>query len=146
MAKPTRTKKNGFQGQFEAFNLVNFVLFQGRAMVYVNHCDIVETFPHIRKEFNRISLMSYFFDLIIKSTSLGQNQDRLFDLLVETLRKANDLSLTCEGLTTEFHTQFLHTEGLHPSLNLLVDEEEFCQIFEHYTGRKVQKPTQIRPV
>ena len=110
LARVHKTKK-GTQGHFSPPNLVSLVLSKGRQFFYIKECVLIDSFYAIRQDFNTISLVYYFINIIRGTTTFEQKNPDLFHLLSDTIQLLNEQITDLNNVKTSFHKQFLAIEG-----------------------------------
>ncbi len=126
-------------GRLEATNHVQLILYKGKSFLGINQCDLVAAFPNIRTDFNKISLIFYFFDIVQKATVFDQNNTPLFELLLSMLAQV-DLASDLNAVRALFQNRFLQIEGL---LKSPLSDTEFRIRFQEYSGKLLAEPAFI---
>ena len=121
--------------RIEPLNLSRIQASKGKSFIYINQCDILESYPRIRNEFERITLALYWVDIILKGSSQGQENRELFYLVHKALKMLGNDDLPVETIKDWFHYQFLTIEGLLPENRKNIGTELFHKIFYDYTGK-----------
>jgi len=142
LAKGALGKGKKATGVLECSNIVSLVLSPGKSFSYINQASIIKSFPHIRSDFNRISICQYFFSIIKHGTIFNQQNQILFHLLenaVELLNATEDYN----EVKAWFQHQFLSMEGLVGDKKHQLTDIEFKKILFEYTGKIVAEPVLI---
>ncbi|MCP4049292.1 MAG: DNA repair protein RecO [bacterium] len=169
LAKGANSSRFRFGGAIEVPNYVQVIAYKGKSFFILNHSDLLKTYPVIRSDFNRISLVFYVFDVIKKATLYEQNNENLFKLIIKTLsfiekgriktdrypvnfQSSDEKTATvnvkelireqCDFIKSFFHTEFLLVEGLLKEKDKVSDYEFRCA-FEEYCGKKLRDPVFI---
>ncbi len=131
MAKGVRriTSKRG--PNIELFNLVTLYIHRGRTFDILTEAQAQETFPKIRGNLNLVGLAYYVCELVDGLCAEHQPHDRVFQLLVDTLKELNS------GLIYRFERELLSELGFlrrdHP-----VPEFDMTSFIEQILERKLK--------
>ncbi|MFC1770560.1 DNA repair protein RecO [Candidatus Margulisiibacteriota bacterium] len=142
LAKGANSKRFRYGGRIDITNYCHFVVFKGKSFNFIKSCDILRSFLKIRKDFNKISLAFYFFDIIRKTTMYNQPNNLLFQLILDSL-SALEGENEAGFLMDRFHSLFLQREGLLHDKRVNISQKEFQEIFEDYSGKRIEKPVLI---
>jgi DNA repair protein RecO (recombination protein O) len=140
LAKYANTKSFKFSGTLEVTNFVEVVLYVGRSFHIITQAHALKSFSKLRTSFNHIAMAVFFIDLIQKTTIQNQENKPLFDLLITSLNKLNDLE-EVEQVKHYFYQNFVIIEGLSEGENRKIYDKEFQSIFESYTNQRIKFPT-----
>jgi DNA repair protein RecO (recombination protein O) len=139
LVKGGNSSKSKYGGRISVANYCDFVIYKGKSFDILMQCDILSPFFEIRKDFNKISLVFYFFDIIRKVTVYGQVNAILFELVLESLERL-DKREDLNSVMCFFHQRFLGIEGILREDDGVVTESVFQTKFEEYSGKKIMKP------
>ena len=143
LARVHKTKK-GTQGHFSPPNLVSLVLSKGRQFFYIKECVLIDSFYAIRQDFNAISLVYYFINIVRRTTSFEQKNSALFNLLCGTIQSLNENISNLDNIKAHFHKQFLAIEGLLDNDHTPISDKVFRDRFEQYAHQPLLKPLLLR--
>ncbi|MFC1767380.1 DNA repair protein RecO [Candidatus Margulisiibacteriota bacterium] len=118
VAKGARRTKSKFGGRLEIFTYNSLLLASGKNLDIVSQCETIESFYRIREGADRLKTGAYFLKLVDLTTEVGQRNDELFDLLLNSLfllQKAEDLN----QLARSFEVKLTNVEGFFPNLEKL---------------------------
>ncbi len=116
VAKGIRKTKSRFGGRLEPFTHVDLVLYEGRNLDTVTQVSIIETFPHLRDDLDRVMAAGTMVEAVDAVASEGEPSLRLFLLLQRGLR-ALDQGESSRDLVTAFLLKLAEVIGLAPALN-----------------------------
>lgn len=136
IAKGAARSTKRFGGRLEPTNLIQAQVIQKKAMWPMTDASVIEAFPQIRTEFNRISMAFYFLKLVKKMTVDLQPHPALFDVVIHELRALN-LQEDPGLCRRRFEQSVLRVEGLLDSTGRSTD---FATILFDYTGSWVDPP------
>ena len=132
-------KKGAFVGRLEPLNHVSICSYKGKSFLYINQCDVIDFFPKIREDFNRLSLALFCVDIIRKSTVYDQDNPALFSILHIALTAINK-ELNLHSIKNKFQNNILISEGVKDPHTDDSSTNDFTNIFESYSGHKVIEP------
>ncbi|MBT5953885.1 DNA repair protein RecO [bacterium] len=132
-------KKGSFVGRLEPLNHVSICSFKGKSFLYINQCDVIDFFPKIREDFNRLSLALFCIDIIRKSTVYDQDNPALFSILHAALKDINE-EINLQTVQTNFQNHILISEGVKDPYSMNNSTNDFTAIFEAYSGHRVTQP------
>ena len=81
VAKGIRKTKSRFGGRLEPFTHVDLVLYEGRNLDTVTQVSIIETFPNLRGDLDRVMAAGTMVEAVDAVASEGEPSLRLFLLL-----------------------------------------------------------------
>jgi len=116
VAKGIRKTKSRFGGRLEPFTHVDLVLYEGRNLDTVTQVSIIETFPHLRGDLDRVMAAGTMVEAVDAVASEGEPSLRLFLLLQRGLR-ALEQGESSRDLVTAFLLKLAEVIGLAPSLD-----------------------------
>ncbi|MGE4169894.1 MAG: DNA repair protein RecO [Candidatus Margulisiibacteriota bacterium] len=143
LAKSAQKKSLQFGGRLEPGAHIALTCTQGRSFLYLSDATPKSLFTAIRADFNKISLMGYFFDIIRKATVFDQHNEDLFALLIRTLAALNT-ERELDHIKAAFHGEFLWIEGLLETPERWVSDHDFKRAFEGYTGQPLRLPMVLK--
>jgi DNA repair protein RecO (recombination protein O) len=139
LAKGANSSKYKYCGRIEIPNHVNFIVYKGNSFNIIQQSDLICSFIKIREDYNKISLLFHFFDIIRKATVLNQKNNNLFELLLSTI-KILDQENNIKEIRSSFYFQFLKNEGIFLGENTDVNLERFKRKFKFYCGEEIYDP------
>jgi len=115
IAKGARKFGNRFGSSLEPMSLVKVYFYEkeGKDLVTISNCDLLESFFEIQKDLETSSTLSYFVELIEEFYPARSKDDILFRLLLsvlESLRSGADLNF----VSAYFEAWFLKLNGIQP--------------------------------
>lgn len=136
LAKYANTKKFKYGGKLSLTNIIDLTLFRGKTFYLLSDCSLQFHFPNMRTAFNKITLASYFIQIIRNASSEGQPNPLFYSLLASSLMAIERQEDTAK-IKTEFEKEFLDIEGL------LHEKETICPYtfkrkYEDYVGRELK--------
>ena len=129
IARGARRLKSSFGGAIEPFVYSEYDLFEkrGDSLFRINHVDILEAFPRVREDLERINAASRIANLARAMTADGDSDPAIFDTLVQGFREleaGEDPSL----VTLLFRIRLLGQTGFRPQTDHCV----ICGATEHF--------------
>jgi DNA repair protein RecO (recombination protein O) len=118
IAKGARKFGSRFGSTLEPLSCVQVFYYEkeGRELVTVSNCDLIESFFELHKDLDASFTLSYFAELIEHSLPSRTEGDVLFRLILSTLQElkiGGDLTF----LTAYFEVWFLKINGFLPDFN-----------------------------
>ena len=117
VAKGIRKTKSRFGGRLEPFTHVELVLYEGRNLDTVTQGEVVEAFPRLRGDLDRVAAASTMLEAADAVAQEDQASVALFDLLASGLRVL-DVRPASPDLVTAFLLQLAGVLGLAPALDV----------------------------
>lgn len=139
LAKNANTKAFRFSGTLEMSNIVNLELFKGKSFHIITAAQSIQCFNKLRTSFNHIAMASFFIELIKKATVQEQENSELYTLLVETLKRCNEL-LPITDIKFFFYNKFLNIEGITNETFQTIPDKTFQEYYETYTSSLIKFP------
>lgn len=87
IAKGIRKPSSRKRGHLEVFNWIRFAAVKGRNMDIMTEAEVVDAFSELKKDLKRVALAYYFMEVVGRTTHEGEPHLKLYDLLLEYLRK-----------------------------------------------------------
>lgn len=116
VAKGIRKTKSRFGGRLEPFTNVDLILYEGRNLDTVTQVSVIETFPRLREDLDRVMAAGTMVEAVDAVASEGEPSLRLFLLLQRGLR-ALDRGEAGRDLVTAFLLKLAEVIGLAPALD-----------------------------
>ncbi len=82
VTRPSSRKR----GSVQPFTYTKFLIHRGRELDSVSQCEGIEMFPFLRRDLETIGYASYLAELTECLVPEGEQNDRLFNLFLETMR------------------------------------------------------------
>jgi len=129
IAKGARRSKKRFVNKLEPFSHITLTFFhkEGRELVRVDECRLIENFHHLTDDLERLAYGSYMLELLGAMTHEGERHEGLFRLLLATLEMVQR-EWGAERSTIIFETRLLSLLGYRPRL-------DGCLLCESITDR-----------
>lgn len=116
VAKGVRKTKSRFGGRLEPFTHVDIVLYEGRNLDTVTQVSVVEAFPHLRNDLDRVLDAGVMVEAVDAVAQEGESSVRLFLLLQRGLTTLEH-GESSEDLLTSYLLKLADIIGLAPSLD-----------------------------
>ncbi len=116
VAKGAYRPKSNLLAGTQPFSYSEFVLYKGRSLYTVNQCDVREIFYPLREDLKKLSYAAYLVELIETVITEGQTNDRLFDLLGETLYILKENDIEINPIIRAFEIKLMDYVGYRPHL------------------------------
>jgi DNA repair protein RecO (recombination protein O) len=123
LAKGIRRPKSKKRGHVEMFNKINFQAVIGHGLDLVTEAEVIEDFEEIRGSLKKISLAYYLMEVVGRITHEGEENVKVYDLLLDTLQKLKSAKML-KKLRLSFITDLLITLGYWPSDKTLFSPDE----------------------
>jgi DNA repair protein RecO (recombination protein O) len=146
LAKGIRRPKSKKRGHVEVFNKIKFQAVSGRGLDLITEAEVIEDFSEIRGSLRRVSLAYYLMEVIGKITHEGEENVKVYDLLLETLTKLKSAKML-KILRLQFVTDLLIILGYWPEGRALSFPDEKLeevierQIYSERVGRRILENT-----
>lgn len=115
VAKGVRKTKSRFGGRLEPLTHVDLVLYEGRNLDTVTQVSVIEAFPHVRTDLERVGIAGAMLNAVDAVAQENESAHRLFLLLHRGLRVL-DSGPADPGLLTGFYLKLAALVGIAPSL------------------------------
>ena len=86
VAKGVRKTKSRFGGRLEPFSHVDLVLYEGRNLDTITQAEVIEAFPHLRKDLDKMLAAGVMVELLDVVSQEAESSHRAFLLLQRSLR------------------------------------------------------------
>lgn len=116
IAKGARRPKSTLLAGIQPFGYSEFVLYKGKSLYTVNQCESKRIFYGIREDLTRLTYGAYLLELVEVVTQEGQTNNRLFNLLGNTLVQMTQEDVILPTLVRAFELKLLICVGLKPHL------------------------------
>jgi DNA repair protein RecO (recombination protein O) len=120
--KGVRSPQPQFGSLFEIFSLDRITFYERKNsdIFIISHCDLIDFFPELRKDLERLGYASYYTELIGATCGIGEKNEEIFELVLGTLR-----ALSGDGspkrITRVFEIKLLKAQGLMPRLKQCIN-------------------------
>lgn len=116
VAKGVRKTKSRFGGRLEPFTHVDLVLYEGRNLDTVTQVEVIEAYPHLRTDLERVTTAGAMVEAVDAVAQEGESSLRLFLLLQRGLR-ALEAGGGGADLVTSFLLKLADVVGVAPALD-----------------------------
>jgi DNA repair protein RecO (recombination protein O) len=117
VAKGVRKTKSRFGGRLEPFTHVDLVLYEGRNLDTITQAEVIEAFPRLRTDLDKMMAAGAMVELLDAVTQEGEASHRAFLLLQRSLRFLEE-SDGHPDLLTAFLLKCADLLGLAPALDV----------------------------
>jgi DNA repair protein RecO (recombination protein O) len=115
VAKGVRRTKSRFGGRLEPFTHVDIVLYEGRNLDTLTAATIIESFPHLRADLDKVVAAGTMVEVADAAAQEGEGSRRLFLLLQRGLRALEDHPLH-PALVPSYLLKAAAVVGVSPAL------------------------------
>lgn len=115
VAKGVRKTTSRFGGRLEPFTHVDLVLYEGRGLDTITQVSVIEAFPHLRNELDRVLAAGTMVEVVDAVTEEGEGAVRAFLLLQRGLR-ALEAGPRHPDLVAAFLLKVADVVGVAPAL------------------------------
>ena len=115
VAKGIRKGKSRFGGRLEPFTHVDVVLYEGRELYTVTQAAVIESFPHIRDDLDRVIAAATMVEVVDAVSQERESSVRLFLLLRKGLA-ALEAGVIGSELVASYLLKLAEAVGLAPAL------------------------------
>ena len=116
VAKGVRKTTSRFGGRLEPFTHVDLVLYEGRSLDTITQVSVIEAFPHLRGDLERILAAGTMVEVVDAVTEEGEGAARAFLLLLRGLH-ALEAGPRHPDLLTAFLLKLADVVGVAPALD-----------------------------
>ncbi len=118
MAKGAKRSRKRFANALEIGSCVDLTFFEKEtaSLVRLNHCDLIRPFASLREDLHRLTIASYFIELISELTAERIKNQTLFHLLM-TFLDLVDHGVLKEEIQRVFEIRLLANLGYQPQLD-----------------------------
>jgi len=120
--KGVRSPQPQFGSVYEILTLDKIIFYERKnSDIYtVSRCELVDYFPELRKDLKKLGYAAYFAELINTTCGIGEKNEGIFEVLVESLRALCG-SGSAKRITRVFEIKLLKALGLVPRLRQCVN-------------------------
>ncbi|MDA8235864.1 MAG: DNA repair protein RecO [Clostridia bacterium] len=119
IAKGVRKVKSRRRGGVQPFTHGAFVLYEGRSLDHITQGDVIDAFPALTADLDRLAYASYITELVDGLVEEGQQNEKVFLLLLTTLHLMT--TEDPEILTRVFEMRLTNFLGYCPELDSCVN-------------------------
>jgi len=142
IAKGVRKLKSRKRGSLEIFSQVEFSAARGKNLDLITEVEMINYFDCLREDLKKVSVAYYFMEVVQKLTQEGEENAKLYSLILETL---DDLKTTklLRKLRYKFVYQILVLLGFWPEGKEMVDPDKIVmevverELFSVRVGKKL---------
>ncbi len=116
VAKGVRKTKSRFGGRLEPFSHVDLVLYEGRSLDIITQASVIEAFPALRSDLDRVLAASTMVEAVDAVSQEGESAHRAFLLLQRGL-KALEAGPLHPDLVAAFLLKIADVVGVAPALD-----------------------------
>jgi len=116
VAKGVRKTTSRFGGRLEPFTHVDLVLYEGRSLDTITQVSVIDAFPHLRNELDRVLAAGTMVEVMDAVTEEGEGAVRAFLLLQRGLR-ALEAGPRHPDLVAAFLLKVADVVGVAPALD-----------------------------
>ena len=116
IAKGARKPKSNLLAGVQPFCYSDFLLHKGKSLYTVNQSDPKQTFYTLREDLEKLTYGSYLLELVEAVTTEGQTNNRLFNLLGQTLYLLTQEDIELHTVVRAFELKLLDYSGYKPHL------------------------------
>ncbi|HSQ36881.1 MAG TPA: DNA repair protein RecO [Acidimicrobiia bacterium] len=116
VAKGVRKTTSRFGGRLEPFTHVDLVLYEGRSLDTITQVSVIDAFPHLRNELDRVLAAGTMVEVMDAVTEEGEGAVRAFLLLQRGLR-ALEAGPRHPDLVAAFLLKAADVVGVAPALD-----------------------------
>lgn len=85
LAKGVRKPKSRKRGSLEVFSQIKFSAARGKNLDLVTEVEIIDSFPTVRKNLNRVAVAYYLMEVVGRVTREGQNNEKLYSQILKNM-------------------------------------------------------------
>jgi DNA repair protein RecO (recombination protein O) len=116
LAKGVRRQASRKAGHLEPFTYTELLVAKGKSLDLITQAETIEPHRHVREDLWRSSWAYYVVELADAFTQEADPNDLLFDLLLETLRRLDDLTADPAIAIRYYELHLLALAGFQPQL------------------------------
>ncbi len=120
MAKGANRPKSRLIANTQPFSYNEYQFSEGRSFYYINQADIIDSFYDIRENMDSMVYGFYILELVEKSVEDEEANEKIFLLLVKTLKILSKLKSDYLRLLVAFELKYISFLGYRPYLSSCV--------------------------
>lgn len=131
-----KSVRSGNAAKVELFVINHFEYSEkpSAEMVRIRKCELLESFPALRKNYAKFLHASYFSELLLQCEIPAVESQEYFDLLMDTLAQLSTAKTGIE-IKFNFELQLLNLLGIQPNLETCVQCEG--ELWQKQSGRNL---------
>ena len=131
-----KSVRSGNAAKVELFVINHFEYSEkpSAEMVRIRKCELLESFPPLRKNYAKILHANYFSELMLQCEIPAVESQEYFDLLMDTLAQLSTAKTGIE-IKFNFELQLLNLLGIQPNLETCVQCEG--ELWQKQSGRNL---------
>ena len=120
--KGVRNPQPQFGALYEVFSLDRIVFYEkkDREIFIISQCELLDFFPSLRKDLERLGYASYYTELIDATCGIGEKNETIFNLLLDSLGFLSQ-SGSAKRITRVFEIKLLKALGMMPRLRQCIN-------------------------
>ncbi len=139
LAKGIRRMTSRKRGNLEVFNQVVFFAVKGKGMDIVTETELMESFSSLRRNLKKVACAYQLCEMVDKLTAEGSEQDGVYELLSEHLKKLNTLSLgDYSFFLGNFGLNLLKLLGFWPRNKPVPEDFRTCSFIEEIIEKELK--------
>ena len=117
VVKGVRSPENLFRSSYELFALDDVVFYEGKKKDFytLSQCELVDFFPKIRKDLERLLYALYFIEVLDYASNFDEANKDLYELLENSLRFLSTKA-SAKRVARIFEVKLLNILGLMPAV------------------------------
>lgn len=116
VAKGVRKTKSRFGGRLEPFTHVDLVLYEGRDLDTITQVSVIEAFPRLRSDLDRVMAAGTMVEVADAVTQQGESSLRAFLLLQRGLTALDQIASFNPDLVVAYLLKAAEVIGIAPAL------------------------------
>lgn len=144
IAKSVRKINSRKGGNVELFNQVSLYLVKGKVIDIVVEATVINSFGSWRSDLKKIGIAYYLCELVDKMLMEGQENNHIYQLLLDALTTLNKARLS--QLILDFERKLLIELGFGVPKELETSPKSLRAYIEEITEKKINSPRIIREV
>lgn len=121
IAKGSRKPRSHLMGSTEIFCYSEFLMYTGKNLYNINQGQTIDSFYSLREDIYKLSYATFILELIDASVLEEEPNERLFELLVKTLKILSDMDDNYRKLLFAFQIKYISFIGFKPQMNSCVN-------------------------
>ncbi|AOT68514.1 DNA repair protein RecO [Geosporobacter ferrireducens] len=120
VSKASGRHKGKYAVGTQLFSYGEFVLFKGRDLFQITQVDLRHSFYSIREDVTKLAYGAYLLELTLAAIGEGQTNNRLFELLINSLQIFSKSKKNMETIIKAYEMKLLYYSGYKPELECCV--------------------------
>ncbi|EOD01871.1 DNA repair protein RecO [Caldisalinibacter kiritimatiensis] len=122
IAKGARKPRSSLIASTQVFCYSNFIMYKGKSMYNINQGEVINSFYSLREDLQKLGYATYLMELTDFALAEEEPNERLFGLLIKTLKLLSKLPKNYEKLIRAFEIKYISFIGYRPYIDRCV----FC--------------------